>query len=346
MDKKTGIILGIISAIVVILVVMVFVMDSKVEPMDKNTILVVEGENYTIDEFQKFAKIINHEESGDITKKMTEEETMSMLDAFLIQKIYLNAAKKHNITLESGDTANFESDFEDDAIAFASGDISKEDFIKYQTETALVQKLQNNIGDYYTLPDDIYNQIKDSFISENLYKTYGFRLMQIPYDAPKSGESGETDILDKDEEEKEDLSRETQLKLAESVLQRIKSGESFEELSKEYGSSRLTFKGSEYTLVNGELEYVTSPLLQSKLNNEKIYNAVLEMNSGDLSQIIEDEEYTSFNIVKLESLEEGFVGQGEEEIKTILLNEYANDIVAQGVKFEMNQSAYIRALYK
>ena len=250
MDKKTGIILGIISAIVVILVVMVFVMDSKVEPMDKNTILVVEGENYTIDEFQKFAKIINHEESGDITKKMTEEETMSMLDAFLIQKIYLNAAKKHNITLESGDTANFESDFEDDAIAFASGDISKEDFIKYQTETALVQKLQNNIGDYYTLPDDIYNQIKDSFISENLYKTYGFRLMQIPYDAPKSGESGETDILDKDEEEKEDLSRETQLKLAESVLQRIKSGESFEELSKEYGSSRLTFKGSEYTLVH------------------------------------------------------------------------------------------------
>lgn len=343
MDKKTGIILGIIAAIVVVLVAMVFVMDSKVETMDKNTILVVEGENYTIDEFQKFAKIINHEESGDITKKMTEEETMSMLDAFLIQKIYLNAAKKHNIELESGDKANFESDYEDDIVAFNSGDISKEDFIKYETETALVEKLQRNIGDYYTLPDDIYEEIKESFKGEDLYKTYGFRLMQIPYEVPKSGESG--DIVEEDEE-KEDLSRETQLKVAEDVLARIKSGESFEELAKEYGSTRFTFKGNEYTLVNGTLEYTTSPLLESKLNNEKIYNAVLKMNSGDLSEIIEDEEYTSFNIVKLESLEEGFVGEGEEEIKTILLNEYANDIVAQGVKFEMNQSAYIRALYK
>lgn len=342
MDKKTGIILGIIAAIVVILVAMVFVMDSKVETMDKNTILVVEGENFTIDEFEKFAKIINFEESGDITKKMTEEETMSMLDAFLIQKIYLNAAKKHDIKLESGDTKNFESNYEDDIASFNSGDISKEDYIKYETETALVEKLQRNIGDYYTLPDDIYEEIKESFKGEDLYKTYGFRLMQIPYELPKSGESGEI----AEDEEKEDLSRETQLKVAEDVLQRIKSGESFEELSKEYGSTRFTFKGNEYTLVNGDLEYTTSPLLQSKINNEKVYNAVLEMNSGDLSEIIEDEEYTSFNILKLESLEEGFVGQGEEEIKAVLLNEYANDIVAQGVKFEMNQSAYIRALYK
>ena len=122
--------------------------------------------------------------------------------------------------------------------------------------------------------------------------------------------------------------------------------EKYKEVSKEYGVTRFTFSGNEYKLVNGDLEYTTSPLLESKLGNKKIYDAVLKLNSGDVTEIIEDEEYTSFNIVKLESLEDGFVGEGEKELKSVLLSEYANDVVSSGMHFEVNQAAYIRALYK
>ena len=38
--------------------------------------------------------------------------------------------------------------------------------------------------------------------------------------------------------------------------------------------------------------------------------------------------------------------EGEIELKEILLNEYANDVVAGNVDYDMNASAYMRTLYK
>lgn len=358
MDKKTGIILGIIGAIVVILIAIVFVMDTKTVKLDKNTLLIVEGKEYTTNEFEKYSKLYNNENNSDINKKMTEEETLTMMDQFLLHKIYLDAAEKHNVEIPSGDIANFESDYDKDSSKFANANISKEDFIKYKTETRTVEELKYNLDDYYALPDDIYEAVRDSFIEEKMYNTYAYRLMTIPYEAPKSGDaSGDTsgDVVDILEEglssrdtsgDKEDLSREAQLKVAEDVLAKIKSGDNFEELSKEYGSTRFTFSGNEYKLVNGEIEYTTTPLLESKLGKKELYDVVVAMQSGDVSEVIEDKEGTSFNIIKLESKEDGFVGEGEKELKTILLNEYADDVVAGNAHYEMNQSAYIRALYQ
>lgn len=353
MDKKTGIVLGVICAIMVALIAVVFVMDSKTENMDKNTILVVDDVKYTTDEFEKFALISNYE-NGDITKVMTSDETVTMLDNFLLKKIYYKAATEKGIVLESGDTSTFDSDYASNEATLLRANITKDDYIKYKTEAKLVEKLQLNFDDHYELPDKVYSDVKDAYIKEDMYKTYGFRLMTIPYEEPESGDvSGDTsgdstDVLASGDVsgDKEDLSRDVQLAVAEDVLARIKSGESFEDLANEYGSTRLSFKGNEYVLVNGDIEYATTPLLESKLNSEDLYNAVLKMNSGDISAVIEDEDYKTFQIVKVESVEEGFVGEGEKELKSILLSEYANDIVASNVHYDLNQSAYARLIYK
>ena len=353
MDKKTGIILGVIAALVVVLVAVAFAMDSKTEKLGKDVIVVVEGNEYTTQEFNKYAKIINHAQ-GDINKKMTEEEINAMLDSFLLHKVYLDAAIKHNITVESGETSSFSGDYDKEAKTFASANISKEDFVQYKTDEAIAQKLQMNFEDYYSLPKETYDAVVEAYKEQDLYKSYSFRLMTIPYEAPTSGdESGDTvDVLENEagsgdvSGDKEDKSRDAKLKVAEEVLAKIKSGDSFEELAKEHGSMRFTFVGSEYTLLNGELEYAVSDVLKSKLGNDDLYNAALEMNSGDVSEIIEDEEYTSFNILKIESIEEGFVGEAEKEFKSILLNQEAQNLVMQNVHYELNPAAYMRALYK
>ena len=346
MDKKTGIIIGIITAVIVILVAVVFVMEGKTEKVDSNVILTLNGENYTVDEFNIFSKLTN-DESDDINKKMTEDEIVTMMNNFIIRKIYNDSAKNHDVALESGDLEKFNQDYDSDAEKYLSVNISKDDYIKYQTEKSLAQNLKYNLSDYYELPVETYNSIVDNFKENDMYKSYSFRMMTIPYEEPKSGDeatSGDA-TTSGDSGEKEDLSREAQIKVAENVLAKIRSGEDFETLAKEYGSMRLSFKGKDYTLVNGDIEYATSPLLSSKLGNEDLYKAVLELNSGDTTDVIEDKDYTSFQIVKVEAVEDGFVGEAQKELKEVLLNEYADDIVSTGAKYEVNQGTFMRTVY-
>ncbi len=354
MDKKTGIIIGIITAVVVILVAVVFAIEANTEPVDNSILLTINGTKYSVDEFETFAKLSNHD-NGDINKIMTEQEALTMLDKFLISKLYYNAATSHNIQLESGDLEKFNKDYDEKVETFLTANVSKDDYVEYKTEETLNQSLKSNMSKYYSLPAETYDAIKKNFESGDMYKTYAFRMMTIPYEAPKSGDSGDVgasgDALSGDASgdvsgDKEDLSREAQLLVAQDVLARVKSGDDFEALSKEYGSTRFTFKGNQYTLVNGDLEYAAGPLLSSKLGNEDLYNAVIKLSSGDTTDLVEDEKYTSFQIVKVEALEDGFVGEGEKELKEILLNEYADDIVSQGANYEMNQGAFVRMMYK
>ena len=88
MDKKTGIIIGIITAVIVVLVAVVFAMEGKTEKVDSNVILTLNGENYTVDEFNIFSKLTNNE-SDDINKKMTEDEVVTMMNNFIIRNIII-----------------------------------------------------------------------------------------------------------------------------------------------------------------------------------------------------------------------------------------------------------------
>lgn len=350
MDKKTGIIVGIIAAVIVVLVAVVFVMEGNSENsnLDIDTIAQINGTNYLVKDFETYMKLSNIE-NDEINKEMTEEEIENMLDQFLKEKMYSEAAKKNKIELESGDLASFSKEYDEKASTFVAANISREDYEKYKTDNKLKQELQMNISKYYELPSDYYESVKESFKEQDTYKTYGYRLMAIPYEVPESGDvSGDQsgDVSgDSESGEKQDLSREAQMKVAEDVLAKIKSGDDFEKLSKEYGSTRISFKGNSYVLVNGDLEYSTTPLLSSKLGSEELYNLVIKLNSGDVTDIVEDEQYKTLQIVKVESVEDGFVGEGETELKEVLLSQQADEIIYSNIDYTVNQRAIVRAIY-
>lgn len=350
MDKKTGIIIGIITAVIVILVAVVFVMEgsSNNSTLAADVIAKINGNDYSVTDFKNYIKLSNLED-GDINKKMDEEGIQDMLEHFLQEKIYSEAAKNNGIELESGDVASFSKEYDEKASTLVAANISREDYEKYKTDNRLKQELQMNISKYYELPSGEYETIKENYEKQGMYKTYGYRLMAIPYENPKSGdESGDVsgDVSgDSESGEKEDLSREAQMKVAEDVLARIKSGDDFEKLSKEYGSTRISFKGNSYVLVNGDLEYATMPLLSSKLGSEDLYNAVIKLKNGDVTDIIEDEQYTTLQIVKVESVEDGFTGEGETELKEVLLSQTADGIISAGMKYEVNKRAVLRTMY-
>lgn len=293
--------------------------------VDENILFVVGGKQYNVEEYKIFEKISNFE-LGDINKIMDENQKLIMVYNFLIHKIYLTSAINNNITLEENEIKSFSNDFNTNESVLNAANISKDDYIKYKEETAIVEKLKANFGEYYELPNDIYTKVRDSFIKDNLYKTYSFRIITIAYE----------DNL---------KSKEEKLIVANNVINKIKAGEDFEKLAKEYGSSRITFAGNNYKLVNGDLEFATSPLLESKLNNKELYNAIIKMQNGEITEIMEDEQNTCYQILKLESIEDGFVGEGEKELKNILLNEYANDILADEIEYKVNQSAISKVLY-
>ena len=153
-------------------------------------------------------------------------------------------------------------------------------------------------------------------------------------------ESGDTS------EEKEDRSRETILATAQDVLNQVRNSGDFEALAKEHSSFRYTFKGSGYTLINGEIEYATTAVLESKLGNTELYNQVLKLNAGETTELVEDEETNVFYLVKVESVDDGFVGSGDEELREILLSQYQEDVMLTGIKYEFNSAAIIRLYYK
>ena len=347
MDKKKGIILGVVTAIIIVLLIAVFVMDANTEKISPNAIVEIEGTEYTVDDFKKFIKLVNLED-GDINKVMTEEETLTILDEYLVRKLFSTAANTHQIKVEAETLQSFETDYEKNSTNLTNAGISKEEYINFKTEQELVEILFYDFAKYYTLPDATYNEFKEQYKNLGEYKTYNYRMMFIPYEEKVSGDTSgdEVDLLESGD--KEDLSKEAQTLVANDVLARIKSGESFEDLAKTYGTPRygITQTGTLYMTKNGAIESVTSPMLDGALfNSTVLINAVKGMQSGDLSEVIDDTQNTSFTIIKLEGIEEGFVGDAEKELKDALLMQEASNIVSENAHWKTNESALMRALY-
>lgn len=346
MDKK-DIIIGVISVVVIALVIAVFSLSSDVPKVSKDVILTLEGTEYTVDEFQKY-KYIKNEADGDITKELTTEELDTMLNGFVETKMYVLAADKKGITIPSEEEETFKTDYSEKSATYSKYGISQEDYIKYARDEYKQNELSSNFSKYYELPDEYYNSFVDSYTDEK--KSYEFRMMMFGYDQDVSGDqSGDVsgDVSgDTSGDTEESKNRENVLAKAERVLAEVKASGDFEELAKENASYRITFKGAGYTFSNGSLEYATTPLLGSKLGNDDLYNAVIKLNSGETTEIIEDKEGSAFYFVKVENVQDGFVGEAQSELRKVLLLQYADTLVMQNVKYELNQAALVRALYQ
>lgn len=337
MDKK-NIIIGVIAAVVVALIVAVFAMSSGVPKVSKDIMVTVDGAEYTIDDFEIY-KYIKNEADGDISKELTVDELTTMVDEFAKSKVYVSAANKKGIRVPSEEEETYKNDYAGKASTYKKYGISESDYLRYARDEYKEKELSNNFANYYELPEEYYNDFVDSYTGDK--KSYEFRIMMFGYDADVSGDTSG----DASGDSGDSKSRENVLAKVEKTLAEVKASGDFEALAKENASYRPTFAGASYVYVKGTIEYATTPLLEAKLNNTDLYNALIKLNSGDTTEIIEDTEGSVFYFAKLENVQEGFVGEAASELKDLLLLEDAQTLIMKDVAYEVNNSAMIRVLY-
>lgn len=340
----------IIAVVIVALVIGVFAMSAGTPKTSTSTLLTVNGKDFTVDDFYDYAYIKN-EADGDISKEITSGDKETMLNDFMQKKIYLASAEKHAITVESEDIENFKTEYASKANTFASYGVTEEDYVSYKEEESKIDTLKSTFGEYYELPSNVYEQFVDSYSGDEL-KSYSYRMMVFYYDAPveNSGDTEESGEVTEETENAEsgevlpDRSKETILAKVENVHEQLLNGGDFGELAKENASYRITFKNNGYTFVNGDIEYAVYPVLESKVGNKDVFEALLKMNAGELTEIIEDPENNAFYLAKLESVEDGFIGEAETEVKEILLSEYQDTLIANENIYDVNMTA-LRLFY-
>ena len=337
MNKK-NIIIGVIAAVVVALIVAVFAMSSGVPKVSKDIMVTVDGAEYTIDDFEIY-KYIKNEADGDISKELTVDELTTMVDEFVKSKVYVSAANKKGIRVPSEEEETYKNDYAGKASTYKKYGISESDYLRYARDEYKEKELSNNFANYYELPEEYYNDFVDSYTGDK--KSYEFRIMMFGYDADVSGDTSG----DASGDSGDSKSRENVLAKVEKTLAEVKASGDFEALAKENASYRPTFAGASYVYVKGTIEYATTPLLEAKLNNTDLYNALIKLNSGDTTEIIEDTEGSVFYFAKLENVQEGFVGEAASELKDLLLLEDAQTLIMKDVAYEVNNSAMIRVLY-
>lgn len=367
MDKKKSIIIGVIVVVIVALVFVVMGMSSNVPKVSLDTLMTIDGNEYSVNEFKKYM-FIKKEASGDIAAELKPEEIESLVNEFSAQKLYVASANKKGIKVSAEEITHFKEDYAKKAETFGAYAISESDYLKYAEDEYKEEELSNKFAEYYELPEKYYTDLLENYSGDQ--KTYSFRMMSFYYDEETSGDvhehvhedelenisgddvSGDVvpevsgDVSGDKEEEKEDRSRATILATAEDVLSQVRSGSGdFGALAKEHSSMRFTFNGSQYTLINGDVEYATTAVLESKIGNVDAYNAMLKLKAGETTDIIEDEENNVFYLVKVESIEDGFVGSGDKELREILLMQYQEDVMLTGITYDFNTSALLRLYY-
>ena len=331
MDKSK---IVIITIAVVMLVLVVYVLGVSESPeMKRNEYLKIGDVIYTAEDVQNYI-LINNEEAGDISKVLTLEEKEEQVNNFLSDKLYASAANEKGITVPDTEIENFKKNYAEKTLLSANG-ITEEEYIAYATDDYKANELTQNFGDYYELPEEVYDSVIEGL--EDPMKSYSFRVMTFYYEEPESGETS-GDISG-------DKLRDAVYADAESVRAKVLSGESFEELAKTHSTYRYTFNGVSYTLLNGDVEYATSVLLQDKLGSEALYNAVKDLASGECSELVEDEEQNVINFVKVETVEDGFTGEADKEMREILLYQVQESLILEDVHAHTNQDALIDILY-
>ncbi len=346
MDKKKSIAIIVIAVVMVVLVIAVLATSHVDETALGSDELVSIGENvYTVEECKDYIKITN-EAAGDIKKVTTDEEKEEIINQFLSEKIYAHAAAENGITVPEEEIQTFKKDYAEKPV-YAENGISEEEYLRYATDNYLYTQLSQNLEEYYELPEEYYDAFVESV--EDEMKSYSFRMMTFYYEEPTSGDvSG--DATEEHDHEHEEISgdqlRDAVYAKAEDVRNQVINGGDFEKLAQENSSYRYTFNGASYTLVNGNLEYAVSVLLQDKLGSEALYNAVKDLKSGECSALVEDTEANVINFVKVETVEDGFTGEANEEVREILLYQYQDALVTGDTHYHMNQTALLKVYYQ
>ena len=190
----------------------------------------------------------------------------------------------------------------------------------------------DNFSAYYDLPEDLYNEFKNSYSGDDL-KSYSFRTMRFYYEEPEYGEVVE--------DRREDFVRAK----AETALVEVNNGGDFEKIAEEQADGVYTIGTNGLVYINGDLEHAIGPTLESKLGSTDLYNKVKALKAGEVTEIVLDKESTAFFFTKLETVKDGFVGEADKEVREELLMQLQESIILEEVKYEENMSALIQFVY-
>lgn len=352
MDKKSGIVVLILGLVIVALIVVALCLETGTPQLTSNDVLRINNNVYTKEDFEVYLKYALYENDGqvvidedahadDLASGISEEELFKSdaLNDFYELKVYEILAEKKNIEIESGDLEEIENDFEEDSEKILAAGLTKEDYVSIKKLEKVKEQVSYYPTEYLELPDGVYEEFAAQYSGDDL-KSYTYRVLHVSYeDDTVSGEvSGESsgEIIPGNKDEKKTF--------IESLIARVESGESFETVS-ESGDNRIYYSGYGIRFGKNDLEYAVAPILEDKLMNEDLYEKAKVLNSGEMSEIVDVE--GALEVVYMENVEEGFVGEAKEELIQIMISQYAEDLIYSVVtSYEANSSALARIKIK
>lgn len=293
MDKKS---IGTVVAIGIILlgiIIAVFVYDGAVN----TTIVDVNGTKYDKSDFESYLKVWQYE-NGDTAVDMDEK-----FETYKVYKLYTQYTDLYDIELPSGEKVTELTDTEKTKVE-TEYNLSESEYMRVKTEIAEVDYLFNNLQDYWIVSDEEYKEHQTG--NEDMFKTYDYRVMQVPVKAAEeksgdvSGESLSGDVSGDNSEEARKIEAKSR---AVEALAKVKSGDSFEEVAKEYGTSRIVYTPAGYSVINGTLESISGLYMEDYLWEENVIKALKTLNKGEYSEIYENE--GSYMFVYLEDIRDG-----------------------------------------
>lgn len=352
MDKKTGIVVLILGVIIAVLIFVAFGLETGTPQLSSDEILRINNEVYSRSEFETYLKYVLFENDGkieidedehanDLASGVSKEEIFKSdaLNEFYDLKVYGILAVQKNIEIESGDLEEIKNDFETDKDKILVAGLTEEDYISIKKAEKIKETVSYNPSEYLELPDGVYEEFIEQFSGDDL-KSYSYRVLHVNYEEDTvSGEvSGESsgEVVPGNKSEKKAF--------VEGLIARVNSGESFEKVS-ESGDNRIYYTGTGIAFGKNNLEHTTGILLKDKLMNDDLYEKAKGLNSGEMTEIVDVE--GAFEVLYMENVEEGFVGEAKEELIQVMISQYAEDLIYSVVKAqEVNSSALTRIKIK
>lgn len=355
MDKKTLIIISIIAVVIVVLVIVMMgieisnntkTLNESGELVSKSLtsddIMRINGKIYSKEEFLKYVKYTLYKNDGDFN--IDEEEYAEQLESgtskdsiflsnalneFYQMKLYQILAEQKNVTLSEEDITSIEEEYDSDSEKITSFGVTKEDYIEIAKQEKIKSNISNNAKDYIELPEEVFTNYISQFSGDNA-NSYTYRMIQVNYTTDSETESGET--VSGDMAEKKEY--------MEQIVANIKNGTPFEEAA-ESGDSRIIYASTGIQFAKSMEEFGAGFLLDQKMGSQEMSDAAKKTPSGEMTEIIDTG--SSFEVAKIEKVEEGIVGDSEKEIKELLIANYADQLVGSVVKdSEINSSALSR----
>lgn len=279
---------------------------------------------YNQDDFNSYLKIWQFENADD---GLDEDE---MFENYGVYKLYSQYVDKYNVKLPSGDAVpmlldDVKSELENQF------NLTEEEYMRVKTEIATVDYLFQNLQDYWKVPEEEYNTHMEG--NEDKFKMYDYRVMQIAIEpATKSGDTSGNSSFE--------ARRLAAKSKAVEALTKVKMGDNFEDVAKEYGKARISYLPSGMQIVNGTLESVSGLYMNEYIYDVNISEALESLEKGEYSEIYEGED--NYTFVYLENIRDGLLGAD----KITFIRQIANESIQNDAIIVDNRNDKAYKTYK